>query len=71
MYLDGVAISDDTIVDAHGTHTLRIEGANGYVQEITFTFNNPNNDYVVIISVLVGLVAIAFVTVMILRRKVL
>lgn len=71
MYLDGVAISEDTIVDTHGTHTLKIEGANGYVQEITFTFDNPNNDYVIMISVLVGLAAAAFVVMIILRKKVL
>ena len=71
MYLDGVAISGDTIVDAHGTHTLKIEGENGYVEEITFTFDNPNNDYVIMISVLVGLVAAAFVVMIILRKKVL
>lgn len=71
MYLDGVAISEDTIVDTHGTHTLKIEGANGYVQEITFTFDNPNNDYVIMISVLVGLAATAFVVMIILRKKVL
>lgn len=71
MYLDGVAISGDTIVDTHGTHTLKIEGENGYVQEITFTFDNPNNDYVIMISVLVGLAAAAFVVMIILRKKVL
>ncbi|MBO5906621.1 MAG: DUF5011 domain-containing protein [Clostridia bacterium] len=71
MYLDGVAISGDTIVDTHGTHTLRIEGANGYVEEISFTFNNPNNTYVIMISIVLGLVAAAFVTIMIMRKKVL
>ena len=71
MYLDGVAISGDTVVDTHGTHTLRIEGANGYVEEISFTFNNPNNSYVIMISIVVGLVAAAFVTIIILRKKVL
>ena len=71
MYLDGVVISGDTIVDTHGTHTLKIEGENGYVQEITFTFDNPNNDYVIMISVLVGLAAAAFVVMIILRKKVL
>ena len=71
MYLDGVAISGDTVVDTHGTHTLRIEGANGYVEEISFTFNNPNNLYVIMISIVVGLVAAAFVTIIILRKKVL
>ena len=71
MYLDGVAISEDTIVDTHGAHTLKIEGANGYVQEITFTFDNPNNDYVIMISVLVGLAAAVFVVMIILREKVL
>ena len=44
---------------------------NGYVEEITFTFDNPNNDYVIMISVLVGLVAAAFVVMIILRKKVL
>ena len=71
MYLDGVAISEDTIVDDHGTHTLKIEGANGYVQEISFTYNNPNNIYVILISVFIGLIAIAFVVIIILRKKVL
>ena len=71
MYLDGVVISGDTIVDTHGTHILKIEGENGYVEEITFTFDNPNNDYVIMISVLVGLATAAFVVMIILRKKVL
>lgn len=71
MYLDGVIISEDTVVNKHGTHTLRIEGANGYVEEISFTYNNPNYSYVIMMSVVVGLMLIAFVVIMISRRKVL
>ncbi len=71
MYLDGVAISGDTVVKKHGTHTLKIEGVNGYVREITFTFNNPNIDYVIMFSAVIGAAAVAFVVIMILRKKVL
>ncbi len=71
MYLDGVIISEDTVVNKHGTHTLRIEGANGYVEEISFTYNNPNYSYVIMMSVVVGLMLVAFVVIMISRRKVL
>ena len=71
MYLDGVAISDDTIVDTHGTHTLKIEGENGYIHEVTFTYENPNYDYVIMISILVGLTAVAFVIIVVMRKRVL
>lgn len=71
MYLDGVAINGDTVVDNHGKHTLKIEGANGYVQEVSFTYSNPNNSYVILIGIVIGLVAVAFVVIIILRKKVL
>lgn len=71
MTLDGVTIGADTVVAKHGTHVLKIVGANGYVQEISFTYENPNYSYVFLIFGVIGVVGLAMGILFITRRKVL
>ena len=68
MTLDGKEITKDTVV-GNGTHTLVINGANGYNEVITFTYYNPNIFYTKIFSFIVIMVGVITITGLFIKIK--
>lgn len=49
LYVDGIEIENNTIIEEVGVHTLQVVGLNGYSNEYKFTINNKEflNDQIV------------------------
>lgn len=70
MFINDIEIFEDTYVDKDGIHSITILGSNGYQETITFTYHNPNIGYTIMFGSITLLVGIAYIILIIRRKKV-
>ena len=69
MILDGKELTKDKVI-SNGDHILVIKGANGYEKVIKFTYDNPNDLYVIIYTIVLATVFLtSYVCLIIYKNK--